>query len=332
MGTPAAVSSGAVGELASRRPPRGIGDAAGDRAAPASPPATLPSAPATLARYGRSFHLAGRLLPRATFAQAAELYAFCRAVDDLADEQPDLALAGRQLLALRRALVTGDTDHALVARFSALQACTGVRPELAVTLIDTVLGDLGPVRMPDETALLRYAYGVAGTVGRLMCPVLGAKDPAAAAYAVQLGVAMQLTNIARDVAADAAVDRIYLPASWLPRGLTPAGVGASPEVVFAAVRRLLALADRHYRGAELGYHHLPARVRPAIRTAARLYEEIGRLILARGPGYLLAGRCVVPNHRKVLLMAGCLVGATPSVQRGAPPRPVLAGLPGPGAS
>ena len=282
-----------------------------------------------LARHGRTFRLAGRLLPPATLSCAAELYAFCRAVDDMADEGADDDAARAGLLHLRLAVLTRDASHPLAAQLFALRAGAGT--EAAVALIDTVLSDLGPVRLADEAALLRYAYGVAGTVGLQMCVVLGVDDPCAAPHAIDLGVAMQLTNIARDVAEDAARDRLYLPGAWLPPGLEPAGVLDAPGPVFAAVQQVLARADRRYRSAERGFHHLPPRVRPAIRAAARLYEEIGLRVLRQGPGYLHAGRCVVPLPRKLLLVAGCLGAGLGRVPAG-PHDPMLhadlRGLPG----
>ncbi len=261
---------------------------------------------AVLARYGRSFRLAGRLLPGAVLVDAAGLYAFCRRVDDLADEAADPAAARAALGVIRRAILTGDRSQADAAGFLDLHDRTGAAPQAAVALIDTVSGDIGPVRIPDEAALLRYAYGVAGTVGLLMCAVLGARDSQAEAHAIDLGMAMQLTNIARDVAEDAAQDRIYLPTAWLPPGIGPEDMLDAAEPVFAAVQRVLARADQLYRSAELGYRYLPARVRPAIRAAAVLYEEIGLRVLRRGPDYLQAGRCVVPMPRKLRLLASCL--------------------------
>lgn len=257
---------------------------------------------AVLARHGRTFRLAGRLLPQRTLSSAADLYAFCRAVDDIADESTDQDAARAGLLDLRHAVLANDASHPLAAQLLALQAGT----EPAVALIDAVLSDLGPVRVADKAALLRYAYGVAGTVGLQMCAVLGVDDPRAIPHAIDLGVAMQLTNIARDVAEDAARDRLYLPATWLPPGLEPAAVTDVPGPVFDAVQQVLARADRRYRSAERGFHYLPPRVRPAIRAAARLYEEIGLRVLRQGPGYLHAGRCVVPLPRKLMLLAGCL--------------------------
>ncbi len=283
-----------------------------------------------LAKYGRSFSLAGTLLPSETLNAAADLYAFCRAVDDLADETPDAVAARHALLMLRGAIMAQDISHPLASALLALHGSHGVSLSAATTLIDTVLRDLEPVRIADKGALLRYAYGAAGTVGLMMCAILDISDERAAPYAIDLGIAMQLTNIARDVIADAMSDRIYLPSAWLPEGMSPASLPSQHTQVFAAVVRLLAHADRRYRNAERGYHHLPSRMRPAIRAAARIYEDIGLGILRQGPGYLLAGRYVVPLPRKLMLMASCL-GPTLRSKRASAVMPIpIHNLPGAG--
>ena len=283
---------------------------------------------ATLAHHGRSFRLAGRLLPGATLVDAAGLYAFCRTVDDLADETIDPVVAHAALRSVRKAILAGDWRHTEAARFLALQDRTGVSTPAAIRLIDTVLDDTGAVRIADEAALLKYAYGAAGTVGLLMCAVLDARNPWAEAHAIDLGIAMQLTNIARDVMEDAARDRIYLPAAWLPPGMQPADIPDAAGPVFAVVQQVLARADRSYRSAELGYRYLPRRVRPAIRAAARLYEEIGLRVLRHGPGYLKDGRCVVSMPRKLLVLAKCLGERTRAGPHDPALHAVLCGLPG----
>ena len=264
------------------------------RAAAASP------ALETLSRHGRTFRLAGTLLPREMLRDAAELYAFCRHVDDLADEcraDPHGQDCARAALAdLRRAVLAGAAAPAL-AGFRRLVVRHGLDPAIAARLIDTMVGDLGPVRIADETALLRYAYGAAGTVGLLMCRLLGVTAPQASPHALDLGVAMQLTNIARDVAEDARRDRIYLPQSWLA-GAQP----TQPQPVFAAVARVLALADLYYESGRRGLAYLPWRPRLAIGAAAAVYREIGRRILHAGPNYLLAPRCVVPQRRRLSVL------------------------------
>ena len=256
---------------------------------------------ATLAHHGRSFRLAGRLLPGATLVDAAGLYAFCRTVDDLADETIDPVVAHAALRSVRKAILAGDWRHTEAARFLALQDRTGVSTPAAIRLI---------------------------AAGVLMCAVLDTRNPWAEAHAIDLGIAMQLTNIARDVMEDAARDRIYLPAAWLPPGMQPADIPDAAGPVFAVVQQVLARADRSYRSAELGYRYLPRRVRPAIRAAARLYEEIGLRVLRHGPGYLKDGRCVVSMPRKLLVLAKCLGERTRAGPHDPALHAVLCGLPG----
>ncbi len=253
---------------------------------------------AVLSRHGRSFRLAGRLMGRDSFARAAALYAACRAVDDLADEAPDPVSARVSLLAIEADLAGQGPRTALGARLRQLGVCRNS----AAALVRAMLSDLEPVRIADEAALLRYAAGAAGTVGIMMCDVLGIADRTARTQAEALGIAMQLTNIARDVAEDAGRDRIYLPACWLPAASVPDTLLQDPPAVFPAVRKLLALAERHYALGALGYAALPSQARLSIPVAAALYRRIGETILRRGPSYLVGPRTVVSGPARAALV------------------------------
>jgi len=119
----------------------------------------------------------------------------------------------------------------------------------------------------------------------MMCAVLDVRDPRAKPFAIDLGIAMQLTNIARDIGEDARMGRRYLPASWL--GDVPAEDIATPGLALqrelsGATRRLLGLADRYYASGEAGLAFLPLRARLAILAAARMYRAIGARIAASG--------------------------------------------------
>lgn len=172
------------------------------------------------------------------------------------------------------------------------------------------MGDLGPVRVPDLPALLRYADGVAGTVGLMMSDLLGARDRARAApRARDLGVAMQLTNVARDVEEDARRGRIYLPADRLPPGTSPADLlrdGPARAAAWDAVLDLLGLAGPYYRSAERGLPFLAARPRLAVLVAARLYEAIGTRIRRGGPGAYWGRRAALPPAAKAALTAAAV--------------------------
>jgi len=248
-------------------------------------PALTAASRAVLRRHARSFRVAARLLSEEQAADAAICYAFCREVDDLVDEASD---PERGLEALRRwREETRGTRPArpLILAWRALAARRNFPIEAGLRLIDAVGSDAGPVRVPDDHALLDYAMGVAGTVGLMMCGILGA--PASARpQAVDLGIAMQLTNIARDVAEDAARDRVYLPASRLAlAGLRPADVltgAADPPALAAVVRGLVDLAERYYASALAGMGRIPWRGRLAVAVAAGLYRAIGHAVVRRG--------------------------------------------------
>lgn len=256
-------------------------------------------AKAVLRAHGKSFFWAGRLLPERQALQAARLYAFCRGVDDLADEGS--AAATERLMAIDAALAERDFAHPSVADVLALVEETGVPLAAVRALVAAVSGDLGPVRLAEEGALLRYSYGVAGTVGQMMCAVLEVRDPRATPYAIDLGIAMQLTNIARDVVEDAERDRIYLPQNLCGRVVEPREIiQGEPEALAAAwqgIREVLMLAERYYASAECGMVFLPLRVRLAIMTAARVYRGIGERVLANPEGYW-RGRVYVPAWGK----------------------------------
>jgi phytoene synthase len=261
-----------------------------------------------LARGSLSFSFAGWFLPEDRRVDAARLYSFCRHVDDLADEAPDPAAARSALDELAAQLRGERPRREMAAAMEDLFARRGVDRGAALCLIEAVASDLELVRVADDRQLLRYAYGVAGTVGLMMCGVLGVTDPVARRHAIDLGVAMQLTNICRDVAQDAGMDRVYLPADRLAAagcGGSPAEVLASREAVQRVVTDVLGLAERYYTSADHGLRFIPARARLAICVAARVYRAIG-LRLMRFGGDALAGRTVVPGWEKV----GWMVAAT----------------------
>ena len=261
-----------------------------------------------LAHHGRSFAVAARLLPRDMADRAARLYAVCRMVDDIADRVGGAPAADR-LDALRAALVRGDTGDPLAREVLRLEAECGLDRGAAIELVEGVRGDLGAVAVSDEAALLRYGYRVGGTVGLMMCPILGVAGPAARRHAIDLGIAMQLTNIARDVGEDARAGRRYLPGTWIEAA--PARI-ADPDSVLAAdlrraVLRLLDLAERYYASGAAGYGYLPLGARVGIAAAAAIYRAIGTELRRRG-GDALASRAKVSRGRKILL-AGASVRA-----------------------
>ena len=243
------------------------------------------AAKAVLKKHGRSFHFASHLLGKRHGERAARLYALCRAIDDLADEASDPSRADDRLASLSDAIAMGDHADPIAAVALTLQEETGFHLGALQALIAGVRTDLKPVALADEAALVDYAYAVAGTVGLMMCAVLDVEDANAYPFAIDLGIAMQLTNIARDVGTDAKLGRRYLPASWVgeiaPEALV-ATIGALEPYACKAVARTLQLAECYYQSGEAGLGFLPPRARLAILTAARVYRGIGTRIASQG--------------------------------------------------
>ena len=236
----------------------------------------------TLLKGGsRTFHAASLVLPRKVADPAIALYAFCRLADDAVDLGGNRGAAVERLRerldrAYRGHPVNFPADRAfadVVARFS-------IPRELPEALLEGLAWDTEGRRYETLSELYAYAARVAGAVGAMMTLVMGQRAPEIVARACDLGVAMQLTNIARDVGEDARAGRLYLPLSWLrDAGVEPEAWLAKPAFgseIAVIVQRLLDAADALYGRATFGIEHLPRTCRPGIYAARALYAEIGR--------------------------------------------------------
>jgi phytoene synthase len=270
----------------------------------------------------RSFHAASRLLPARVRDAATALYAFCRDADDAIDHAPaalrDAALAG--LHARLDAIYAGTPAPIAADRAFARVVTDHAMPRaLPQALLEGFAWDAAGRRYHTIGELEEYAARVAGTVGAMMAVIMGVRAAPVLARAAELGLAMQLTNIARDVGEDARAGRIYLPLDWLrAAGIDAEDLLRDPvgsPALRAVVARLLAHADGLYGRAAVGVAALPLGCRPAIHAARLLYAAIGHA--AGRPGFdPVAERAVVPARRKAVLVAralGCTVldGMTP---------------------
>ena len=260
-----------------------------------------------MARHGKTFAWAARALPRDVRDDAACLYAFARTADDLVDV-PTLGSAAERRARLQQLCAQighADATDLQVAAVNAVLARWSIPVPVVQHFLDALASDFEPARLASFAELIRYAHGVAGCVGLMMRPMLGA-GPQAASAAAALGIAMQITNIVRDVEEDWNLNRVYVPADWLraplPDQLPP---GRAREWVdFDALLRLLAHAEDFYRVGMEGIDALHPEGRRAIRTAATLYREIGRQIAAAGPERYWGRRTVVSRWRRLALTLG----------------------------
>jgi phytoene synthase len=241
---------------------------------------------ASIAVHSKSFALAAKLLPPELRGDVRVLYAYCRRADDALDLCP----RGEQGRAL----------SALCAELDEIYGANPPRDETARAFAEVVRAREIPRAYPEALLagmemdasgfsyaswdeLLRYCYRVAGTVGLMMCHVMGVRRERALVHAAHLGIAMQLTNIARDVREDFERGRLYLPAELLgacgvaapleaPGGALP---DALAEPFARATRVVLSRADDYYRSADAGMNELSPRCALAVRSARAIYAAIG---------------------------------------------------------
>ncbi|HSO40535.1 MAG TPA: phytoene/squalene synthase family protein [Labilithrix sp.] len=257
----------------------------------------------------KSFHLASRLLPSRVRTPTLALYAFCRHADDAVDDAPSERDARFAVDALRARVDRVYADHALdsvVERaFSRVVQRFAIPRAIPDALIEGMEWDVQGRSYDRVEDVRAYGVRVAGTVGLMMTLIMGSREPEVLARACDLGVAMQLTNIARDVGEDARRGRLYLPGAWLSEaGVDRERFLAEPEAsegVRAVVARLLDDAESLYARADTGIAHLPRDCRVAIRSARLVYSAIGGTI--RKAGFdSVSRRAVVPLPQKLWLV------------------------------
>jgi 15-cis-phytoene synthase len=253
----------------------------------------------------RSFFAASMFLPERVRSGAYALYAFCRLSDDAVDEAHGGEAAVERLAARLDSVYAGAPDNRPVDRALADAVERFAIPRAPFdALLEGLLWDAQGRSCETLSDLYAYAARVAGSVGAMMAALMGARTPDLVARACDLGVAMQLTNIARDVGEDARAGRLYLPRTIMREaGIDPDSWLATPvfnPAIAKVVARLLSCADALYARADSGIAALPPAFQPAIGAARRLYAEIG-VELARNGFDSVSTRTVVPAVRKLQL-------------------------------
>jgi len=268
----------------------------------------------TLLRGGsKSFHAASLLLPMRVRDPATALYAFCRVADDAIDESDDPAASLDGLRLRLAAIAQGRPQDSPVDRaFATVLADHAIPVQIPESLLEGFSWDATGRRYATLSQLNEYAVRVAGTVGVMMALLMGRREREVLACACDLGVAMQLTNIARDVGDDARLGRLYLPADWMREaGIDPDAWLARPAfspALAGVVDRLLATAEPLYARAAAGIGWLPAACRPGMHAARLIYAQIGESLRRQGLDSVTR-RAVVSGWEKSVLL-GAAVAAT----------------------
>lgn len=292
--------------------------------------ADLQACVALMRTGSKTFFAASRLLPQRVRASSIALYAFCRVADDMVDGgQHSLAEAMALLSHRLDAIYAGDPQDHVEDRALAIVVRRHQLPRaLLDALLDGFAWDAEGRRYDTLEHVHDYGARVAGSVGAMMCWIMGVRAPQALARACELGVAMQLTNIARDVGEDARNGRLYLPRRWLAEAGIDAEVWLKAPVntpaLQSVIERLLKEADRLYCQSTAGVALLPRDCRSAILAARLIYAEIGQQLRRDGLDPVNQ-RAVVPTSRKLVLLA-CAGVQSGWVGRPGVPAPPLAAI------
>ena len=250
-----------------------------------------------LAQFAKSFNWAGFFLPKNVYQDCSKLYAFCRVLDDLVDEKTDLELREERFNKIKNIYkktyevdnndrnILNQNEHGLIINDMVdLAYNNNIKRIILDDLIDGVGSDLKQkVYLRSVKDLLVYSYRVAGTVGLMMAKILNVNDTRSLKGAIDLGIAMQLTNIARDVIEDKKMNRQYI----------------KPD--FENIEATLKLADMFYESSYTSIKKIPFKYRFAIIVARRVYREIGRKIIQKRnmENYEKSGKIYVNNFGKI---------------------------------
>ena len=217
-----------------------------------------------LSVYAKSFNWAGFFLPKKIYLKCSILYDFCRTVDNMADENGNLSIKKNRFLEFKNNFNNKNFNIPIIKEMWALIDCFDISTKIINDLFDGIESDLKEkVQLNSKKDLLIYSYRVAGTVGLMMAKILNVQRQAALKSAIDLGIAMQLTNIARDVVEDSKNNRFYISHN------------------FESIKENLQIADLFYESSFRSIKEIPFSFRFAILVARRIYRQIGYKILKK---------------------------------------------------
>jgi len=237
-----------------------------------------------LSIYAKSFNWAGFFLPKNIYEKCSSLYDFCRTIDNIADDKNELNIKKKNLLIFKNDFINKNFDNLIIKNMWILMEENKISIKIVEDLFDGIESDLNEVvKFNKKKELLIYSYRVAGTVGLMMAKILGVQNKNSMKSAIDLGIAMQLTNISRDVIEDMNNNRFYINHD------------------FETIKNTLSMADLFYESSFASIKEIPFRFRFAILVARRIYRKIGTKILHKENiyNYNRSGKIYVANLGKL---------------------------------
>ncbi len=237
-----------------------------------------------LKREGKSFYWASFFLPKSSKKNAGILYSICRYFDDIADKYSE-----DQTNYLKNSIQEIKNNKS--NKVSIFLKENKINNSIFIDLIEGLILDQKKIKIQNKEELIKYSYHVAGTVGLMMSKIIGVKHKKAEQSAIDLGIGMQLTNIARDVYEDSKMERIYLPANWIPKislknlnNLEELSL-EKDEKISKAIHKVIKLSEKFYKNGFAGLKYIPFSTRLGIFIAANVYRGIGIKIKSKKKRY-----------------------------------------------
>ena len=238
-----------------------------------------------LSTYAKSFSWAGFFLPKKIYFKCSNLYDFCRTIDNIADDEGEIEIKRNNFSDFKNKFNNQDFRDPIIKNMWSLIEEYGISRKIVNDLFDGVESDLkNKVQINSKKELFIYSYRVAGTVGLMMAKILNVKDKNSLKSAIDLGIAMQLTNISRDVIEDLRINRSYINEN------------------FEEIKSTLMLAEKFYENSFQSIKEIPISFRFSILVARRVYRKIGYKILKQKnlENYRKSGKIYVSNLEKII--------------------------------
>ena len=258
-------------------------------------------------KHGKTFYWASFFLDKSKMQAIYSIYSFCRKVDDMVDEAKTPDIAKKRLLIFMEAWKKG-TSHPVINLLNDIPKENWPNQKLVKNFLNGQISDIKFSTFKSEKSLIIYCYQVAGTVGLMVCDIFGVKDKKMRYFAIDLGIAMQLVNISRDIYEDTLRNRVYLPESLI--GKYSAKEIANPDKETArkideARKKIIKLANIYFDSASRAIDHLPKGASLAVKLASALYQQIGYQLM--NAQYVHnEKRCYVSNFSKLLITLGII--------------------------
>ena len=238
-----------------------------------------------LAIYAKSFNWAGFFLPKKTYLKCSALYDFCRIADNIADSDEDIEIKKEKFINFQNNFNNQKFDDPIIKNMWQLIKEFNIPLKVVHDLLDGIYSDIQKnIKLNNKKDLLLYSYRVAGTVGLMMAKILRVNKQSSLKSAIDLGIAMQLTNISRDVVEDLNFGRSYI------------------NLNFEEIKSTIRLSENYYKNSFYSIKQIPLTFRFAILVARRVYKKIGNKILKKQnlENYKRSGKIYVSNIEKII--------------------------------